>query len=171
MCIRDRSNETQSPARQRIEALLDANSFVEIGARVTARSTDFNLSGKRAPSDGVITGYGVIDGSLVYVYSQDASVLKGTVGEMHAGKIVRLYEMAEKTGAPVIGLVDCAGLRLEEASDALNGFGRIYRAQADASGAVSYTHLDVYKRQGGRICERDGIYACGTDAGHGASAG
>ena len=63
------SNETQSPARQRIEALLDANSFVEIGARVTARSTDFNLSGKRAPSDGVITGYGVIDGSLVYVYS------------------------------------------------------------------------------------------------------
>ena len=122
------SNETQSPARQRIEALLDANSFVEIGARVTARSTDFNLSGKRAPSDGVITGYGVIDGSLVYVYSQDASVLKGTVGEMHAGKIVRLYEMAEKTGAPVIGLVDCAGLRLEEASDALNGFGRIYRA-------------------------------------------
>ena len=130
------SNETQSPARQRIEALLDANSFVEIGARVTARSTDFNLSGKRAPSDGVITGYGVIDGSLVYVYSQDASVLKGTVGEMHAGKIVRLYEMAEKTGAPVIGLVDCAGLRLEEASDALNGFGRIYRAQADASGVI-----------------------------------
>ena len=130
------SNETQSPAMQRIEALLDANSFVEIGARVTARSTDFNLSGKRAPSDGVITGYGVIDGSLVYVYSQDASVLKGTVGEMHAGKIVRLYEMAEKTGAPVIGLVDCAGLRLEEASDALNGFGRIYRAQADASGVI-----------------------------------
>jgi acetyl-CoA carboxylase carboxyltransferase component len=142
------SNETQSPARQRIEALLDANSFVEIGAKVTARNTDFNLSGKRAPSDGVITGYGIIDGSLVYVYSQDASVLNGTMGEMHAGKIVRLYEMAQKTGAPVIGLVDCAGLRLEEASDALEGFGKIYRAQADASGVIPQI-LGIFGNCGG----------------------
>ena len=130
------SNETQSPARQRIETLLDANSFVEIGARVTARSTDFNLSEKSTPSDGVITGYGVVDGSLVYVYSQDASVLNGTVGEMHARKIVNLYRLAMKMGAPVIGLIDCAGLRLEEATDALNGFGEIYMAQADASGVI-----------------------------------
>ncbi len=130
------SNVTQSPARDRIEALLDANSFVEIGAKVTARSTDFNLSAKAAPSDGVITGYGVIDSSLVYVYSQDASVLNGTVGEMHAKKIVNLYKMAMKMGAPVIGLVDCAGIRLEEAGDALNGFGEIFMAQADASGVI-----------------------------------
>ncbi|MDO4490778.1 MAG: carboxyl transferase domain-containing protein [Lachnospiraceae bacterium] len=130
------SNVTQSPARSRIESLLDANSFVEIGAQVTARSTDFNLSGKAAPSDGVITGYGVIDSNLVYVYSQDASVLNGTVGEMHARKIVNLYKMAMKMGAPVIGLVDCAGIRLEEAADALNGFGEIFMAQVDASGVV-----------------------------------
>ena len=130
------SNETQSPARQRIETLLDANSFVEIGAQITARNTDFNLSGKSVPSDGVITGYGVIDGNLVYVYSQDAAVLKGTVGEMHARKIVSLYKMAMKMGAPIIGLIDCAGLRLEEATDALNGFGEIYMAQADASGVI-----------------------------------
>ncbi len=130
------SNVTQSPARSRIESLLDANSFVEIGAQVTARSTDFNLSGKAAPSDGVITGYGVINSNLVYVYSQDASVLNGTVGEMHAKKIVNLYKMAMKMGAPVIGLVDCAGLRLEEAGDALNGFGEIYMAQVDASGVI-----------------------------------
>ena len=117
------SNTAQSAASTRIASLLDANSFVEIGGQITARSTDFNLSAKETPSDGVITGYGVIDGSLVYVYSQDATVLNGTVGEMHAKKIARLYDFAMKTGAPVIGLIDCAGMRLQEATDALNGFG------------------------------------------------
>ena len=130
------SNTAQTLAGKRIEALLDENSFVEIGALVTARSTDFNLQQKETPSDGVITGYGVIDGNLVYVYSQDASVLHGTLGEMHAKKITKLYDLALKMGAPVIGLVDCAGLRLQEATDALNGFGEIYRAQALASGVV-----------------------------------
>ncbi len=126
----------QSLAGQRIESLLDENSFVEIGAMVTARSTDFNMQQTETPSDGVITGYGVIDGNLVYVYSQDASVLNGTIGEMHAKKITKIYEMATKVGAPVIGLVDCAGLRLQEATDALNGFGEIYMQQALASGVV-----------------------------------
>ncbi len=130
------SNNAQSPARVRIDSLLDANSFVEIGAGVTARTTDFNMSEKKAPSDGVITGYGLIDGNPVYVYSQDASVLKGTIGEMHARKIVKIYDLAIKTGAPVVGLVDCAGLRLEEATDGLNAFGEIYMAQANASGVV-----------------------------------
>ena len=130
------SNNTQSPARVRISSLLDANSFVEIGAGVKARNTDFNMSEKKAPSDGVITGYGLVDGNPVYVYSQDASVLKGTVGEMHARKIVNIYELALKTGAPVIGLIDCAGLRLEEATDGLNAFGEIYMAQAKASGVI-----------------------------------
>ena len=116
--------------------MLDENSFVEIGGMVTARSTDFNMQQKETPSDGVITGYGVIDGNLVYVYSQDASVLNGTLGEMHAKKITRLYEMALKTGAPVIGLIDCAGIRLQEATDALNGFGEIYMQQTLASGVV-----------------------------------
>ncbi len=126
----------QSLAGKRIESLLDENSFVEIGGMVTARSTDFNMQQKETPSDGVITGYGVIDGNLVYVYSQDASVLNGTLGEMHAKKITRLYEMALKTGAPVIGLIDCAGIRLQEATDALNGFGEIYMQQTLASGVV-----------------------------------
>lgn len=130
------SNATQSLAGTRIDALLDANSFVEIGGSVTARSTDFNLTEKKAASDGVITGYGVIDGRLVYVYSQNASVLGGSIGEMHAKKITRLYDLALKMGAPVIGLVDCAGLRLEEATDALNGFGEIYMKQVEASGVV-----------------------------------
>lgn len=127
---------TTSQASQRINALLDENSFVEIGGLVTARATDFNLKQTETPSDGVVTGYGVIDGSLVYVYSQDASVLNGSVGEMHAKKIVNIYELAMKMGAPVIGLIDSAGLRLQEATDALNGFGEIYRCQAMASGVI-----------------------------------
>lgn len=130
------SNATQSLAGTRISSLLDANSFVEIGHGVTARATDFNLADKKAPSDGVITGYGVIDGNPVYVYSQDASVLNGTVGEMHAKKIIRLYDLAMKTGAPVIGLVDCAGIRLQEATDALEAFGEIYLKQTLASGVI-----------------------------------
>ena len=127
---------TTSQASQRINALLDENSFVEIGALVTARATDFNLKQTETPSDGVITGYGVIDGNLVYVYSQDASVLNGTIGEMHAKKIAGLYDLAMKMGAPVIGLIDSAGLRLQEATDALNGFGEIYKKQVDASGVI-----------------------------------
>lgn len=128
------SNSSQ--ASQRIAALLDENSFVEIGGLVTARSTDFNLKQTETPSDGVITGYGVIDGNLVYVYSQDASVLNGTVGEMHAKKIANLYNLALKMGAPVIGLIDSAGLRLQEATDALNAFGEIYMSQVKASGVI-----------------------------------
>ena len=130
------SNATQSLAGTRISSLLDANSFVEIGQSVTARNTDFNLTEKKAPSDGVITGYGVIDGNLVFVYSQDASVLNGTVGEMHARKITALYDKAMKMGAPVIGLIDCAGLRLQGATDALEAFGSIYLKQTLASCVV-----------------------------------
>ena len=127
---------TTSQASKRISALLDENSFVEIGARITARATDFNLKQTETPSDGVITGYGVIDGNLVYVYSQDVSVLNGSVGEMHAKKIASLYDLALKTGAPVIGLIESAGLRLQEATDALNGFGEIYKKQVMASGVI-----------------------------------
>ncbi len=128
------SNSSQ--ARQRIAALLDDSSFVEIGAAVTARSTDFDLKKTDTPSDGVVTGYGVIDGNLVYVYSQDASVLGGSVGEMHAKKIVNLYNLALKVGAPVIGLIDSAGVRLQESADALNAFGEIYLKQTEASGVI-----------------------------------
>ena len=125
-----------SKASQRIAALLDDNSFVEIGAMVTARATDFNMKPTETPSDGVVTGYGVIEGNLVYVYSQDASVMNGSVGEMHAKKIANLYDLALKTGAPVIGLIDSAGLRLQEATDAMNAFGEIYMKQTLASGVI-----------------------------------
>lgn len=130
------SNTAQTSAMERINLLLDDNSFVEIGAQVTKRSTDFNLQEKSVPGDGVITGYGVIDGNAVYVYSQDASALGGSIGEMHAKKIAHIYDLALKMGVPVIGLVDCAGLRLQEACDALAGFGSLYLKQTMASGVI-----------------------------------
>ena len=129
-------NKLSLSASDRINALLDDASFVEVGAYVTSRSTDFNMQNNDTPKDGVITGYGVIGDKIVYVYSQDASVLGGAIGEMHAKKIAKIYDMAMKVGAPVIGLVDCAGLRLQEATDALNAFGEVYLKQVLASGVV-----------------------------------
>ena len=130
------SNTAQTSAKDRIAGLLDENSFVEIGAMVTKRSTDFNLQEKSVPADGVVTGYGTINFKPVYVYSQDASALGGSIGEMHAKKIAKLYDRAMKAGAPVVGLVDCAGLRLQEATDALAGFGDLYLKQTLASGVI-----------------------------------
>lgn len=130
------SNKLTLSASDRITALLDDSSFVEIGSYVTARTTDFNTQDHETPGDGVVTGYGTIEGRLVYVYSQDAKVLGGSVGEMHAAKIAKIYDMALKMGAPVIGLVDCAGLRLQEATDSLNAFGSIYLKQSVASGVI-----------------------------------
>lgn len=130
------SSTAQSSARDRIISMLDENSFVEVGAMITKRSTDFNLLEKEVPADGVITGYGVINNKPVYVYSQDASALHGTIGEMHAKKIANIYDLALKVGAPVIGLIDCAGIRLQEATDALAGFGEVYFKQTLASGVI-----------------------------------
>lgn len=130
------NSSKDSLAMQRITRLVDENSFVETGSLVTARSTDFNLAGTDTPSDGVITGHGLIDGNLVFLYSQDASVLNGTIGEMHAKKVAAVYDMAMKMGAPVIGFLDCAGIRLQESVDALDGLGRIYAKQVAASGVV-----------------------------------
>lgn len=130
------SNTAQLSARERVTSLLDDNSFVEVGAFITKRSTDFNLGQEDIPNDGVITGYGLIDGNPVYVFSQDSSSLAGSVGEMHAKKISAIYDLAIKVGAPVIGLIDSSGMRLQEATDALNGLGEIYLKQVMASGVI-----------------------------------
>ena len=107
------SHSNDSTAAKRIREVLDKDSFVELGAYVTARSTDFNLADRDTPADGVVTGYGTIEEKLVFIYSQDPAVLGGSVGEMHAKKIANLYDQALKMGAPVIGLIDCSGLRSE----------------------------------------------------------
>jgi len=129
-------NDGIMTARNRVKTLFDENSFVEVGAFVTQRSTDFNLGTQNLPADGVVTGYGTIQGRLVYVYSQDSNVLGGAIGEMHAKKIVTIYDLAIKMGAPIIGLLDSAGLRLQEATDALDAFGQIYVKQSMASGVI-----------------------------------
>ncbi len=116
----------------RINALLDAGSFVEIGAHVAAK---YSAAGE-VNGDGVVTGYGTIDGALVYVYAQDPSYLGGSIGEMHAKKISKLYNLAVDMKAPVIAIVDCAGVRLNEGNDSLFSFGRMFAHQAKASGIV-----------------------------------
>lgn len=123
-------------ARERMQQLFDENSFVEVGAFVQQRATDFNLNVKPVPADGVVTGYGTINGRLVYAYSQDATLVGGAIGEMHAKKIVTLYDMAIKMGAPMVGLLDSAGLRIQESTDALDAIGQIYIKQSMASGVI-----------------------------------
>lgn len=126
----------QLKAEEIINMLVDTKSFVEIGGNIMSRNTDFNMKDKKEPSDGVITGYGIIEGKAVYIYAQDISVLGGSIGEMHAKKIVNIYNMAIKNGAPIIGILNSTGLRLQEASDGINGIGEVYNIQAKASGFI-----------------------------------
>lgn len=150
------SNSTKGSASKRIELLLDDNSFVEVGSYITARSTNFNIAEQETKADGVITGYGTIEGNLVYVYSQDSTVMGGSVGEMHAKKISGIYKMAMKMGAPVIGLIDCAGLRLQEATDALDAFGQMYLNQTMASGVIPQV-MAVFGNCGGGMAVSSAI--------------
>ena len=144
------SSTNQGPAMDRIAQLLDAHSFVEIGAAVHARSTDFSMQEQKTPSDGVVCGYGTVDDRLVFVYSQDASVMGGSIGEMHAKKIAALYDKAIAMGAPIIGMLDSTGVRLEEASDALEGLGAMMAASAKASGTILQIAM-VYGPCGGGL--------------------
>ena len=125
----------QTAARDRILKLLDSGSFVEIGAYITARA-DAGKPEAKADGDGVITGYGTVNGCLVYVFSQNSDVNGGSIGEMHAKKISNIYSMAVSMGAPVIALISSAGVRMNESNDSLYSFGRIYKHQAEASGVV-----------------------------------
>ena len=149
------STNELTKAKARIAALADEGSFVELGARVKARSTDFAASCD-AEGDGVVTGYATVAGKLVYIYSQEPSVYGGSLGEMHAEKIAKLYDLAMKMGAPVIALVDCSGVRLEESTDALNGFGKLFLSQAKASGLVPQITA-VYGRCGGGMAISAGL--------------
>lgn len=128
--------EGKLTARERIERLLDENSFVEFGGFVKQRCTDFNALEQKTPADGVVTGYGTVEARLVFVYSQDSTVLGGSVGEMHAKKIVSVYEQAVKMGAPVVGFLDSEGMRVQEGVDALDAYGKVYTAMTQASGVI-----------------------------------
>ncbi len=123
-------------ARERIDALLDAGSFMELDQFVTHRSVAFDMRDIAIPGEGVVTGYGNVDGRLVYVYSQDFTVFGGSVGEMHAAKICKVMDMALSAGVPLIGISDSAGARIQEGIDALNGYAEIYRRSVLASGVI-----------------------------------
>jgi propionyl-CoA carboxylase beta chain len=123
-------------ARERVELLLDPGSFVELDAFVEHRTTEFGMDKKRVPGDGVVTGHGTIDGRTVFVFSQDFTVFGGSLGEMHANKIVKIMDTAMKVGAPVIGLNDSGGARIQEGVISLGGYAEIFFRNVLASGVV-----------------------------------
>jgi len=123
-------------ARERVDALLDPGSFVEMDPFVEHRTTDFGMDKRRIPGDGVVTGYGAIDGRTVFVFSQDFTVFGGSLGEMHANKIVKIMDSAMKVGAPVIGLNDSGGARIQEGVISLGGYAEIFFRNVLASGVV-----------------------------------
>ncbi|MCH4890719.1 methylmalonyl-CoA carboxyltransferase [Acidaminobacter sp. JC074] len=123
-------------ARERINLLFDEGTFVELDAFVKHRCTNFGMEKVNAPAEGVVTGYGQVDGRVVYAFSQDFTVVGGSLGEMHASKICKVLEYAVKVGAPVVGLNDSGGARIQEAVDALSGYGKIFFRNTIASGVI-----------------------------------
>ena len=138
-------------ARERILSLLDAESFVELDAFVTHRCTNFDMADTEAPGEGVVTGYGTIGGRLVYVFAQDFTVIGGSLGEMHAKKICKVLDLAVKVGAPVIGINDSGGARIQEAVDALAGYGDIFYRNTLASGVVPQISVIMGPCAGGAV--------------------
>lgn len=138
-------------ARERLDKLFDSNSFVEIDAFVEARSIEFDMQKKKVPGDGVVTGYGTVDGRLVFVASQDFTVIGGSLGEMHAKKITKAMDMAMKMGAPFLSINDSGGARIEEGIDALSGFGEIFYRNTLASGVIPQISVIMGPCAGGAV--------------------
>lgn len=138
-------------ARERIVKLLDQGSFVEIDAFVEHRCVNFGMEKKKMSGDGVVSGYGTIDGRLVYIFAQDFTVIGGSLGEMHAAKIVKAQQMAMKVGAPLIGINDSGGARIQEGVDALSGYGKIFYNNTIASGVIPQISVIMGPCAGGAV--------------------
>lgn len=138
-------------ARERIALLLDEGSFVELDRFVQHRCTNFGMEKKELPGEGVTTGYGTVDGRLVYVFAQDFTVEGGSLGEMHAAKIVKVQRLSLKMGAPLVGLNDSGGARIQEAIDALSGYGKIFFENTIASGVVPQISAIMGPSAGGAV--------------------
>lgn len=141
----------KNTARQRIEILLDPGSFIELNTFVKHRCTDLGMDKKETPGEGVVTGYGTIYGRLVYVFAQDFTVVGGSLGEMHARKICNCMDLAAKTGAPVIGLNDSGGARIQEGIDALHGYGEIFHRNTLYSGVFPQISVILGPCAGGAV--------------------
>jgi propionyl-CoA carboxylase beta chain len=129
-------NDGKLTARERIHLLFDPGSFQELDQLVTHRSTDFGLDKQRVPGDGVVTGYGTVQGRLVYAFAQDFTVFGGSLSETHAAKIVKIMDLAMKNGAPIVGLNDSGGARIQEGVVSLGGYADIFLRNTLASGVV-----------------------------------
>jgi len=138
-------------ARERIRQLLDEDSFTELDKFVVHHCTNFDMADKEAPGEGVVTGYGTINGRLAFVYAQDFTVLGGSLGEMHAAKICKVMDMAVKMGAPIIGMNDSGGARIQEAINALSGYGKIFYANTMASGVIPQISVIMGPCAGGAV--------------------
>jgi len=138
-------------ARERIELLFDAGSFVELDQFVTHRCVNFGMQEKAIPCEGVVTGFGTVDGRLVYAFAQDFTVEGGSLGEMHAAKIVKVQEQALKMGAPLVGINDSGGARIQEAVDALSGYGKIFFNNTIASGVIPQISVIMGPCAGGAV--------------------
>ena len=138
-------------ARERLDLLLDAGSFQEIGMFVTHRCMDFGLDKQRYLGDGVVTGYGTIDGRLVYVFAQDSTVFGGALGEAHSEKICKVMDLAVRNGAPLIGINDSGGARIQEGVVSLSAYTEIFRRNVLASGVVPQISAIVGPCAGGAV--------------------
>lgn len=138
-------------ARERIDLLLDEGSFEEFDMFVTHRCTDFGMDAQKPAGDGVVTGWGTINGRLVYVFAQDFTVLGGSVSETHAKKICKIMDMAVQNGAPIIGINDSGGARIQEGVDSLAGYGEVFQRNIEASGVVPQISVIMGPCAGGAV--------------------
>ncbi len=138
-------------ARERINLLLDESSFNEIDAFVKHRCTEFGMEATDSPGEGVVTGFGTVEGRLIYVYAQDFTVIGGSLGEMHAQKICKVLDLAMKMGAPVVGMNDSGGARIQEGVDALSGYGKIFYRNTIASGVIPQISVIMGPCAGGAV--------------------
>lgn len=138
-------------ARERLDVLFDEGSFIEIDVFVSHRCNNFDMPDKKAPGDGVVSGYGTVEGRLVFAYAQDFTVLGGSLGEYHAEKIVKVQEMALKMGAPIVGLNDSGGARIQEGVNALSGFGKIFYNNTISSGVIPQISVIMGPCAGGAV--------------------
>jgi acetyl-CoA carboxylase carboxyltransferase component len=138
-------------ARERLEILFDEGTFQELDAFKTHRCTEFNMEKTQFPGDGVITGYGKVNDRYVYAFSQDFTVFGGSLSETHAEKIVKIMDMAKRVGAPVIGLNDSGGARIQEGVNSLAGYADVFQANVDASGVIPQISVVMGPCAGGAV--------------------
>ncbi len=149
--VEKRREKGRLNARERLDLLFDKGSFREIDMFVTHRCTNFSMENVEIPADGVITGHGLVEGRVVFAYSQDFTARAGSLGEMHAKKICKVMDMALKSGAPIIGLNDSGGARIQEGVDALSGYGEIFFRNSAASGVIPQISAIMGPTAGGAV--------------------